>query len=200
MNKAGIGDKVIVEVERDIVVPSGPTISGTHTIELVRDGQLIHHEVCENKIITEGVTLVLDMLKTGGSATNPWYVSIFDGDPGTPLTTWTYDYFYDGAQVPTTATEFSSYTEGVSGGGLSERPEWKNITTGLTTTNTVTKAWYDITAGGTIYGAMVCSEKTFGGDHNAADYALSISKFGTPVTVANGDDLKITVEITITPA
>jgi hypothetical protein len=171
--------------------------TGVYDIEHWRNGLLIGTYRETNTVTTEGLRYLLDAAlddsAAGYTEKTTWYVSLVNFYV-VESATYTYDYFYDSGQAPTTATESNSYSGGV-------RPTWTGVLdgSGSIITNSAAKATFNMTGTDTIWGACLVSNSTLTspGHHASGDYMMSYSLFASSISAENGDTLKVTVTITL---
>jgi hypothetical protein len=171
---------------------------GTFTIEHWRDGTLCDIYRINNGVVNEGKNKILDVMFHGTSAITAWYIGLIDLTGYTALASDdTYD---DIDQAGNGWDEFTDYTDANNGDSATTRPAWpEGAASGQSITNS-TPAIYDITSSGTVKGVFVVgggSTPENKGDHAPGSTLWATALFTSgDVTVANGDQLKVTYTVT----
>lgn len=167
-------------VERSPLVESEPfRPKGKYVIEHVRDGQLIGKYEVPNGIVDQGLNHILNTEFHAGVAITAWYIGLIDNASFSALAN---------ADVMTSHAgwiESSAYSE-------TTRPQW---TCGAAASRSITNAAtvnFTINATATIKGIFIVSDSTKGG---TAGTLWSTAAFGTTVSVASGDVLKVTYSL-----
>ena len=183
-------DMVSLAVERGRALEAVASVKGEYRIQIVRASGAVEEYVYHNLIVKEGRRYLLDaaLANSAGGYTEKtvWYVMLISNNVA-PSDTHIYDTFSG-----TAVTEFTSYSGGV-------RRTWNGVIDGTAAsiTNSAAKASFSITGGGTLYGAALVSNSTLN-DHAATDYLMSYSQFASPITVANGDTVNVTITLSLT--
>lgn len=183
--------------QRQMFVDSLSKIGGTLKVEHIRKGKTVGEYVFPNGITNEGLNNNLSVYFDAGTQRTAWYMGLIDLTGFSALDpTDTYD---DINQAGNGWDEFANYTDANNGGSAVTRPEWPpDAPSGQSITNTATKAIFDITASGTVKGIFICggTQAQTKSDHTAGNTLWSTALFsGGDVSVANGDQLKVTYTV-----
>ncbi|GMU26129.1 MAG: hypothetical protein AMXMBFR16_10340 [Candidatus Uhrbacteria bacterium] len=161
---------------------------GTYKVELVRDGEVVHSEEGFNTITIEGKNKMLDVAFHNTTQIATWYIGLVDNSGAGAFAE---AHTYAGIGGTNGWNEFVSYTEGTRGEWTEGAASSKSITNSTAVT-------FSINASGTVKGICLV-----GGGTNASGKADNAgggtmwteAAFTSPVSVANGDSLKITYTI-----
>jgi hypothetical protein len=161
---------------------SAMKVGAVYDFEQWRGGVLIDTWSDHNIIPTEGLNHILSVACANGSQVSVWYVGLFEGNY-TPIAGNVMSTF------AATANECDAYTEGA-------RPSWTESTPSAgSTTNSANKAVFTMNASKTLYGAFLSSNAVI---DSTTGVLLSASRFSTAKAVDSGDELRVTVTLTIT--
>lgn len=155
-----------------------------------KDGNLKGIYNIKNGVTRQGRDYMLDAAFSGGTPITAWYIGLINGDGSFANVDEDDTYaVHNGTGGTGTWTELHSiYSE-------TTRPAWSESgpsNQSLTNNSPVT---FTITAGGTVRGIFICSNNTKGDLAASGAKLWSTSLFTSPVTVSNGDSLKITYTI-----
>lgn len=150
-------------------------VGGTYIIRCFGpDGSLKWEDTADNKIVTEGLNHILDILFVSAtSQVDPWYVRLTDGTPTAAA----------GDTLSTHAgwTEVTAYSEGAG-------QAFVDVRTNQTVSNSASKASFSINADSTtIGGAYLASAST-----GTSGTLLSVAAFtGGDKSADDGDTLEV---------
>ena len=188
MEKSGFRDKIDAEVERNAGMTPAFTLMSIWEWECYdKDGNLKWTEKNHNRVVTEGLNRILDVMFRGTTQTNPWYVCLFKDDH-TPVAADNYDVpgYTELAAADYTEAARQAYVEAAAAAGVM--------------TNSANKATFTMAGSFTVYGGALVSVVT-AADHAAGanNVLFCESQFasGSKAVVA-GDTIKTTITITAT--
>jgi len=149
-----------------------------------RNGKLLkkwnHGNICTD----EGIASALDVAFSGATPITAWYIAPFENDH-TPATGDSY--------ATPGYTEATAYSE-------ANRQQWQEAgVAALALTNSANKASFTMSAAKTIYGAGLVGGGTDAdtkGDAAGGGVLFASGSFGSSVSLASGDVLKVTVTLT----
>jgi len=200
MNELKMSDVATAEVARGNTNVQGafqPT--GRFVVEHWRNGERINEYHFHNAVTTEGKNYMLNVLFKAATQYSSWYLGLINNTGYTALAVG--DAYTGINQAANGWAEFSSYTDTNNSGNATTRPSWGPGTASAATTTNATAAVFTITAAGTVKGLFACT----GGsaqpknDYAAGNYLYATALFSSgDVTVANGDQLKVTYTVTAT--
>jgi len=166
---------------------------GKFIVEHWRNGKRINEYHFPNGTTNEGKNHILNTEFHGGTQLTTWYLGLISSTGYTALAAT--DTYGDINQAGNGWDEFSSYTDGNNGDSASTRPAWgPGAASGQAITN-ATAAVFNITSAGTVKGVFAAAgaNAQTKSDHTAANYLWATALFTSgDVTVANGDQLKVT--------
>lgn len=154
------------------------SVGGTYFMEVVRDGRVIDRWSMHNMVCDQGLNFLLDVLLGATAKPTSWYVAPFEGNY-TPVAGDT------AATIVASATETTAYTEATRAAYSPAAASAKSIT------NAASKAVFTFNAAKTLYGVFLV---TASAKSATTGTLLSVSRFDTPRTVANGDQLQVTYQ------
>lgn len=167
-----------------MVKETGLAVGGMFTFEQIRNGKVIDSWQEKNLVVNEGLNYLLSSSLAAGTVIDTWYIGLFEGN-FTPVSSLA------AATIAATATECMAYTE-------TDRPEWIVASAEeQQITNTESRASFTVSATKTIYGAFLISDSTKGG---TAGVLFAASRFASPRSVIDGDQLLITYTVQATSA
>jgi hypothetical protein len=159
------------------------SIKGKYTItHMNKDREVLGVMEFNNIVVNSGLTYILQLVAKQPSVN--LYIGLFSGNY-TPVAGDVASTF------PASATEFTGYNE-------STRVLWNTaVPSGLTISNSASKAEFNITVGGTIYGAFI---STASAKNDTTGTLYSAKKSVSPRTVVVGDILLVQYDNTIASA
>ncbi len=178
-------------------------LKGQFYIEHIRNGVVIHREDITNGITVEGKNHLLDVVfhGAGGPARlTVWYIGLIDNAAFSALDEGD---DYDEINNANGWNEWPDYTDANNGDSAVTRPEWsEGAASNKQITTDTPQAIYDVVVAGdgdTVYGVFIVGgpNSQTKSDHNSDPLNIlwSTAAFGSPITVATSDQLKITYTI-----
>lgn len=151
----------------------------TITVEHVRDGQVIGVHKTLNGIVDVGINSLLDVTFRNQTQIATWYMGLVNNSG--------WSAFAAGDTMASHAgwTEFTSYSE-------ANRPTWTPAAAASRSISNSTPVEFTINGSGTVKGIFVTSNNTISGTTGTL---WSTAAFASPVSVTNGDVLKVTYTI-----
>ncbi len=183
----------------------GLKLRGRFHIEHIRNGEVIHREDITNGITVEGKNFLLNVGFHGGAGPakiTVWYIGLIDNS-GFGALDETDDYD-DIDQAGNDWDEWPDYTDANNGDSAVTRPEWsEGAASNKQITTDTPQAIYDVVVAGdgdTVYGVFIVGgpNSQTKSDHisgSPPNILWSTAAFGSPITVATSDQLKITYTI-----
>lgn len=111
------------------------------------DGKLLWKKVAKNRVVNVGLQHILDVLFSGATQVNPWYLGLIDNTSSVNLV------------AADTLSSHAAWTENTNYTG--DRKEYVEVRSAQTMSNTASKASFTITVNSqTISGAFLCSVAT----------------------------------------
>ena len=166
-------------VERSApVIMNNLNAKGKYTVEHIRDGEVIGEYEFPNGIVDQGLNSILGVYFHSDTQilTTSWFIGLIDNSGFTALAN------SDTLASHTGWNEFTTYT----GTRLAWAPG-ASATRSITNATTVN---FPITGSGTLKGIFICSATS-----GTTGTLWSTAAFGTTVTVASGDTLKVTYTV-----
>lgn len=153
-------------------------IIGRHTVEIWRQGRLIHKEEVRNGIVDEGADYVLEAaFLNAATGVATWFIGLIT-NPGTLDPT-------DTLASHAGWTEWTDYDE-------VNRPAWTAVAASRSISNTAAPAEFTINAGGTVKGILVASVNT-----GTSGLLWSTANFTSPIVVIAADVIKVTYSVSV---
>ncbi|MBT8449656.1 MAG: hypothetical protein KJO69_08195 [Gammaproteobacteria bacterium] len=162
-------------------------VGGAFGWEHIRNGEVIDSGYEGNIVTDEGLTYILDVALSNGSANATHYLGIYKNNY-TPLSTDTASTFAGAGVANEISTEVDETT----------RPTW--VEAGVATksiTNSASPAAFTANATVSAYGAFLISNNTMGG---LTGKLVAASKFTAVRNLVNTDVLNVTYTLTIADA
>jgi|GEM_PF-1264941 len=183
--KLVLGDSSDASIIKELIASGDIKIGSVHSFEHFRDGKLIDSWSEHNLCTDEGLTHMLDVVFSGGTAIGTWYVIVFE-DNFTPVAGSTY--------ASPGFTESTAYTE-------ANRQAWVEAgVAAKSITNSASKATLSINATKTIYGSALVgggSAASTKDDQAGGGTLFNVVRFTSgSKSVENGDTLKVTITLT----
>ena len=175
------------------------SVAGEFTVELIRNGKMIHKETFPNGITDEGKNHLLDAQFSAGTQITSWYLGLVDDANFSALAAT--DIYDNIDQAGNGWDEFAGYTDPANGDSALTRPGWtESGPVGTSITNN-TQVSFDLTATGTVKGLFVVggTNAPTKNDHTASgNFLWSTALFsGGDVAVSIGDELKVTYTVNV---
>ncbi len=136
-------------------------------------------EEVHNLVVNDGINHSLDVLFTGATQTNPWYLGLTDGTPTVAAT--------DTMSSHAGWVEVVAYSEGV-------RQTYVDVRTNQTVSNTASPAAFSINGTATVGGGFLSSNSTKSGTTGILLCAVAFT--GGDRSVASGDTVNVTYNFT----
>ena len=156
-------------------------LGGMFTVELKRDGKVIHSEKFHNVITTEGRDNILDVMFDAATQVTSWFVGLIDNAG------------YTGVSAADTHDSHTGWDENTDF-DESTRPEWApDAASSQSISNSLTVD-FSINGTVTIKGIFVSGLNTKGST-SSAPLLWSAGAFATNVTAVNGDTLSVTYTV-----
>ena len=169
-------------IQRGRKKDNGLKMRGFFTIEVIREGKVIHKERVRNAIVNVGLDYALSVALDGGSQIGNWYIGLVDNAG------WSGFNASDTMASHGTWSELQSYDE-------TTRPEWApDAPSGQTISNSVAVT-FTINATETIKGVFITSNSTKGGTTGTL---WATAGFTSTIPVASTDVLKVTYAVVAT--
>lgn len=155
---------------------------GSFWIEQIRDGKVIRKIRIKNTTTYAGLNSLLNVGFRAATQLTAWYCGLVDnsGFTANPNT--------DTAASHAGWTEFTTYSESV-------RQTWSPTAASAGSITNTSAMVFTISGSGSINGIFIVSNNTKGGTSGTL---WSSASFGSPLTVASSDVLRITYSYTIT--
>lgn len=184
MDRAGLGDKSVANVERALSEVARARLGSLWEWEHYRRGELIDKWSDHNLCTDQGLNYLLGAGFSAVTAITAWYVVVFDNNH-TPATGNTY-------AVPG-FTEATNYT--------GDRAQWQEGgVSAKSITNSANKASLTFSSAATIYGAALVgggSDADTKGDTAGGGTLFNVSQFSSGAkSMASDDVLKVTITLT----
>lgn len=162
----------------------GGAAGALYTIEILRGGQVVDHEVVHNLMPEEGRNHAVSVITKGATQAPAWYIGLFEGNY-VPLDS------DKAVSFANAATECTAYLPAT-------RPEFvKGAVVAGTTDNTATRAEFTMTQAKTVYGAFLASAQAKGA---VTGVLLSAARFTQPKALQIDDVLRVTASFSLTSA
>jgi len=156
---------------------SNTKFKGEWTFECFdKSGNLKWIEECKNLVVNVGLQHILDVIFSGGTAADPWYVGLTDGTPTVAA----------GDTMASHAgwAEVTAYDEAT-------RQEWVEVRSNQSMTNAASKAVFTISSAATVIGGgILCSLNNKGGSTGTIMSGVAFT--GGDKTLDDDDVLNVT--------
>lgn len=144
-----------------------------------KTGKTKWEEKFHNTVVNDGINHVLDILFSGSTQVNPWYLGLTDGTPTVAAT--------DTMASHAGWSEVVAYSEAT-------RQEFVDVRSSQSVSNSASPASYSVNGPATVGGVFLSSDNAKSG---TAGTLLSAEAFtGGDRTVADGDTVKVTYTFT----
>lgn len=179
MDKMRFNERIQASVARKAGVPDFLDPRGVFVADVYRQNRLIKRVHGKNAITTLGKNSILDTFFGAASPVSQvttWYIGLINNTPTPTLLV------ADTLASHTGWSEFTSYT--------GNRKAWTDADSSGGTKGTTTVSTFALSAAGTIYGIFICGAAT-----GTSAVLWSEGAFSSPITLASGDDLKVSYSI-----
>jgi hypothetical protein len=165
-----------IERNRGLIDDLRKALAGKWKLELVRDGKTIHEEVFNNGIVDVGMNSLLDVYFRNQTQIAAWYIGLVDNAG--------FSAFAPADTMGSHAgwTESTAYSD-------ANRITWSPGAAASRSITNGTPGTFNINGAATLKGIFITSNNTKGGTTGTL---WSTAAFASTVTVANGDQLKVT--------
>jgi hypothetical protein len=180
--KIKLRDRCSLTLTRRQSIQSGIALRGCFIIECFdKDGTFKWRQTCPNLIVNAGLQHALDVLMSGSTQTDPWYVGLTDGTPTVAA----------GDTMASHAgwTEITAYDE-------TGRQAYVEVRSGQSMSNTASKATFTISGTTTVGGAFLTSASDKGGSTGTLLCGAAAAEGDRSVV----DDDVLNIEYTFTAA
>lgn len=171
---------------------------GRFVVEHWRNGKRINEFHFDNAVTTEGKNEGLNNIFKGAAGLASWYLGLISSTGYTALAVTD---VYAGINLAANGwTEFAGYTDNLNAGNATTRPVWNSGTVSAASLTSVSVSIFDITAAGTVKGlfAVGGTNSRTKSDATAGNTLWATALFSAgDVTVAIGDQLKVTYTVTM---
>lgn len=158
---------------------SGFKLSGLVIAELWRDGRMVWRDEGPNLLVDEGIEFIMDVALSGGTQDTTYFVGLKDTGSVAAGDT--------AAQIGGT-NAWGEITAIYSG----NRPAWTEAgVSSKVITNSASPASFSITGTDDVHGAFLATD-----DSGTTGSLIGAKDFSAAVSVANGDTLNVTYQIT----
>lgn len=157
---------------------------GVFDVEHRRGGKLISRDLSPNLFTVQGFNHMLATEYGGGTAVNPWYIALFEGNV-TPVDTWT------AANFTANSTECTAYDE-------TNRVTYVEGTPAAAALdNSANRAVFTMNASKTVYGGALISVAT---KSAPGGFLAAASRFSSPRAVVAADELAVKYSLSFSNA
>lgn len=183
MNGMGFQNRAAATVARGRQAKDDLDFAGRFKIQHIRAGEVLEEQEFDNGVVNVGKDAILGIMFNAITQITTWYIGLIDNAGGPTL-----------AAADTMAShagwaEFTNYSEAT-------RVEWtEDAASGQSITNSTAVTFNINGAGGTVFGVFLTSDNTKSG---ATGTLWATAAFAAPVTVSNGDQLKVTYTVSVT--
>ena len=172
-------DHISSKLTRKSNIQNALLLRGRFKIELLRNGQKIHEQIVDNTIVNVGKNKALDILFGDDSKISNWYISLIQ------------DGSYSAIAAADTMASHAGWAE-FTGYDESSRPEWNPDAAASQSISNGTARSFNINTGDTLKGIFITSDSVKAG---ISGTLWAATLFASDITVANGDELKITYTV-----